>query len=350
VLVLDEATSALGPAEVSWLLDHARQCAISGKGIIFISHRLAEVQEACDRVTVLRNGQSVGTWQLGEVGGEDLVAAMLGRRLTQLYSPRRSEPTEKVLLSVSNLSTSQRLRGVNLELHSGEILGMCGLEGQGQLDLFLALFGVVKSHGSISVEGVPRQFHSPRDAIRAGIGIALVPEDRKGEGMLPSLSVRENLSLPSLEHLHRFGILGRDVEQQFIGPAVKDLRIGRLDPEQFVGTLSGGNQQKVVVGKFLLTGAKVLLFYDLTRGVDVGTKAEIFRMMEDLAADGAGILYYSSDVTELVNVPHRIAVVFEGQIIREFRHGECGEESLVAAMVGSTDQEALVSEGGEVDS
>jgi ribose transport system ATP-binding protein len=350
VLVLDEATSALGPAEVSWLLDRARHLATSGKGIIFISHRLAEVQAACDRVTVLRNGQSVGTWQLGDVGGEDLVSAMLGRRLAQLYPPRRSEPTEKVLLSVSNLSTSQRLRGVNLELHSGEILGMCGLEGQGQLDLFLALFGVVRSHGSISVEGVPRQFHSPRDAIRAGIGIALVPEDRKGEGMLPTLSVRENLSLPSLEHLHRFGILGRDVEQQFIGPAVKDLRIGRLDPEQFVGTLSGGNQQKVVVGKFLLTGAKVLLFYDLTRGVDVGTKAEIFRMMEDLAANGAGILYYSSDVTELVNVPHRIAVVFEGHIIREFRHGECEEESLVAAMVGSTGQAALVSEAGEVDS
>ena len=352
VLVLDEATSALGPAEVSWLLDRARQLATAGKGIIFISHRLAEVQAACDRVTVLRNGESVGTWQLNEVHGEDLVSAMLGRRLAQLYPPRQSQPTEKVLLSVSNLSTTQRLRGVNFELHSGEILGMCGLEGQGQLDLFLALFGVVRSHGSISVEGVACQFHSPRDAIRAGIGIALVPEDRKGEGMLPTLSVRENLSLPSLENLHRFGILGRDVEQQFIAPAVKDLRIGRQDPEQLVGTLSGGNQQKVVVGKFLLTGAKVLLFYDLTRGVDVGTKAEIFRMMEELARDGAAILYYSSDVTELVNVPHRIVVVFEGHIIREFRHGECEEDSLVAAMVGSTGQ-ALVGgadDGREVDS
>jgi ribose transport system ATP-binding protein len=151
VLVLDEATSALGPAEVSWLLDRARHLATSGKGIIFISHRLAEVQAACDRVTVLRNGQSVGTWQLGDVGGEDLVSAMLGRRLAQLYPPRRSEPTEKVLLSVSNLSTSQRLRGVNLELHSGEILGMCGLEGQGQLDLFLALFGVVRGFRASSI-------------------------------------------------------------------------------------------------------------------------------------------------------------------------------------------------------
>jgi ribose transport system ATP-binding protein len=351
VLVLDEATSALGPSEVSWLLEHARHLAASGKGIIFISHRLAEVQAACDRVTVLRNGESVGTWRLDEVRGEDLVSAMLGRRLGQLYPARRSEPGEKVLLSTRDLSTTRRLRGVDLDLHSGEILGMCGLEGQGQLDLFLALYGVIGSHGSISVEGIVRQLHSPRDAIRAGIGIALVPEDRKGEGMLPSLSVRENLSLPSLEHLQRLGLLRREAEREFVAPVVKNLRIGRLDREQLVGTLSGGNQQKVVVGKFLLTGAKILLFYDLTRGVDVGTKAEIFRMMEDLAYGGTGILYYSSDVTELVNVPHRVAVMFEGRIIREFGHGECEEESLIAAMVGSTAQPTMVGsskEAGEV--
>lgn len=348
VLVLDEATSALGPAEVSWLLDHARHLAASGKGIIFISHRLAEVQEACDRVTVLRNGTSVGTWRLDEVQSEDLVSAMLGRRLGQLYPPRRSQPGQEVLLSTKNLSTSRRLRGVDMELHKGEILGMCGLEGQGQLDLFLALYGVTRSHGTITIEGVPRQLHSPRDAIRAGIGIALVPEDRKGEGMLPTLSIRENLSLPSLERLHRFGLLHKETEQRFVGPVVKDLRIGRLDQEQLAGTLSGGNQQKVVVGKFLLTGAKILLFYDLTRGVDVGTKAEIFRMMEELTSEGTGILYYSSDVAELVNVPHRIAVMFEGRIISEFQHGECEEESLIAAMVGGTGALAMAEGSSEV--
>jgi ribose transport system ATP-binding protein len=299
-------------------------------------------------VTVLRNGTSVGTWRLDEVQSEDLVSAMLGRRLGQLYPPRRSQPGQEVLLSTKNLSTSRRLRGVDMELHKGEILGMCGLEGQGQLDLFLALYGVTRSHGTITIEGVPRQLHSPRDAIRAGIGIALVPEDRKGEGMLPTLSIRENLSLPSLERLHRFGLLHKETEQRFVGPVVKDLRIGRLDQEQLAGTLSGGNQQKVVVGKFLLTGAKILLFYDLTRGVDVGTKAEIFRMMEELTSEGTGILYYSSDVAELVNVPHRIAVMFEGRIISEFQHGECEEESLIAAMVGGTGALAMAEGSSEV--
>jgi len=207
---------------------------------------------------------------------------------------------------------------------------------------------VTRSHGTITIEGVPRQLHSPRDAIRAGIGIALVPEDRKGEGMLPTLSIRENLSLPSLERLHRFGLLHKETEQRFVGPVVKDLRIGRLDQEQLAGTLSGGNQQKVVVGKFLLTGAKILLFYDLTRGVDVGTKAEIFRMMEELTSEGTGILYYSSDVAELVNVPHRIAVMFEGRIISEFQHGECEEESLIAAMVGGTGALAMAEGSSEV--
>ena len=350
VLVLDEATSALGPSEVSWLLDTVRRLASSDKGIIFISHRLAEVQAVSDRVTVLRGGQSVGTWGQRDMNREELVSAMLGRRLAQLYPARKSLPSETVLLSTRELSTSRRLRGVNLDLHRGEILGICGLEGQGQLDLFLALFGVVKSHGSISVEGRVRKFHSPGGAIRAGIGIALVPEDRKGEGMLPTLSIRENLSLPSLARLSHFGILRKTKEHRFVAPTVKDLQIGRQDPEQLVGTLSGGNQQKVVIGKYLLTGAKIFMCYDLTRGVDVGTKAEIFRMMEELACSGSAILFYSSDVSELVNMPHRVAVMYEGKISREFSHDECDEESLVAAMVGSASQPTAVGRNAAVRS
>jgi ribose transport system ATP-binding protein len=159
--------------------------------------------------------------------------------------------------------------------------------------------------------------------------------------MLPTLSIRENLSLPSLERLSQFGVLRKAKEQRFVTSTVKELQIGRQDPEQLVGTLSGGNQQKVVIGKYLLTGAKIFLCYDLTRGVDVGTKAEIFRMMEDLAAEGSAILFYSSDVSELVNVPHRVAVMYEGKISREFSHDDCDEESLVAAMVGSASSAAV---------
>lgn len=334
VVVLDEATSALGPAEVTWLLERATLLASRGKGIIFISHRLSEVRDVSDRVTVLRNGQKVGTWERGEATTDELVAAMLGRSLEQLYPVRAPAPRPRALLSVRELSAGRRLRGGNLDVREGEILGVAGLEGQGQLELFLSLYGVIRSHGSIVVEGERRHIRSPRDALKAGIGLALVPEDRKTEGILPTLSVRENLSLPVLKKLNRFGILQRSEERSVIAPVVRDLKIGRGDGEQTAASLSGGNQQKVVVGKFLLTGARLLLLYDLARGVDVGTKAEIFKMVQTLAGEGYGFLFYSSDVTELTNVPHRVVVMFDGRVTAEFEAGTFSQEQLVAAMVG----------------
>ena len=334
VIVLDEATSALGPAEVTWLLERASLLASEGKGIIFISHRLAEVQDVSDRVTVLRNGQKVGTWDRGEATTDDLVAAMLGRSLEQLYPVRAPAPRPSALLSVRELSAGRRLRHANLDVHEGEILGVAGLEGQGQLELFLSLYGVIRSRGSITVGGQRRHIRSPRDALKAGIGLALVPEDRKTEGVLPTLTVRENLSLPVLDKLHRYGMVRRAQERSLIAPVVTDLKIGRGDSEQAVSSLSGGNQQKVVVGKFLLTGARLLLLYDLARGVDVGTKAEIFKMVQALAAEGYGFLFYSSDVTELANVPHRVVVMFDGRVTADFPAGNFSQEQLVAAMVG----------------
>jgi ribose transport system ATP-binding protein len=334
VVIFDEATSALGPGDVRWLFDQTRALAAAGKGIVFISHRLAEIGEISDRVTVLRNGRGVGTWSSGEISPDGLISAMLGRRLAQLYPEQHSQPQPEAVLSARSLSAGRRLRSVDLDVHRGEVLGLCGLEGQGQLELFLSLYGVIRSRGSISIDGVTRRFRSPRDALRAGIGLALVPEDRKNEGILPTLSIRENMSLPSLRQIRKAGLISRDAERQLIGPAMTDLSIGSGDPEQPVSGLSGGNQQKVVVGKFLLTGAKILLLYDLTRGVDVGTKAEIFRMMDDLAAQGYAILFYSSDLAEIENVPHRICVMFEGQVVATFNHGSCTQEDLVAAMVG----------------
>jgi ribose transport system ATP-binding protein len=235
---------------------------------------------------------------------------------------------------VRELSSGRRLRSANLDVREGEILGVAGLKGQGQLELFLSLYGVIRSRGSISVEGVRRHIRSPRDALKADIGLALVPEDRKTEGILPTLTVRENLSLPVLEKLHRYGVVRRNEERSLIAPVVRDLKIGRGDSEQTAASLSGGNQQKVVVGKFLLTGARLLLLYDLARGVDVGTKAEIFKMVQPLAGEGYGFLFYSSDVTELANVPHRVVVMFDGRVTAEFNAGTFSQEQLVAAMVG----------------
>ena len=352
IVVLDEATSALGPSEVSWLFDRTRALAAAGKGIVFISHRLAEAGEISDRVTVLRNGRNAGTWAAGEISPDGLISAMLGRRLEQLYPDRHSTPQDETVLTVRALAAGRRLRGVDFDLRRGEVLGLCGLEGQGQLELFLSLYGVIRARGSIIVKGRPRRLRSPRDALRAGLGLALVPEDRKNEGILPTLSVRENISLPSLRRVERLGLINRTAERQLIAPVIRDLRIGREDPEQLAGGLSGGNQQKVIVGKFLLTGAKILLFYDLTRGVDVGTKAEIFKMMDQLAAEGYAILFYSTDLAELVNMPHRTCVMFDGQIVAEFARSSCTEEKLVAAMVGTpqADGEASPVTGGPAGS
>ncbi|HUC15096.1 MAG TPA: sugar ABC transporter ATP-binding protein [Acidimicrobiales bacterium] len=334
VVVLDEATSALGPAEVTWLLEQASTLAAKGKGIVFISHRLAEVEDVSDRVTVLRNGRKVGTWDRGQASADDLISAMLGRTLEQLYPVRAAAPRPNVLLGVQDLSAGRRLRHASLDVHEGEILGVAGLEGQGQLELFLSLYGVIRSHGTITVAGERRHIRSPRDALKAGIGMALVPEDRKTEGILPTLTVRENLSLPILKKLHSHGILGRANERAYTQPVVTDLKIGRGDGEQTASSLSGGNQQKVIVGKFLLTGARLLLLYDLTRGVDVGTKAEIFKTVQKLANDGYGVLFYSSDITELANVPHRVVVMFDGRVTADFPAGAFSQEELVAAMVG----------------
>ena len=336
VVIFDEATSALGPSEVAWLFDHTRALAAAGKGIVFISHRLAETDEVSDRVTVLRNGRGIGTWAAGEIsrtGSSRRCSAGASRSCIRSSGPIRSR---------RRCSASGRCRpgggfeGSTSTCTGARYSGSAAWKARVSYELFLATYGVIRSRGSIAVGGVPRRVRSPRDALRAGIGLALVPEDRKNEGILPTLSIRENMSLPSLRQLRRLGLISGEAERKLIRPAMADLRIGSGDPEQQVGGLSGGNQQKVVVGKFLLTGAKILLLYDLTRGVDVGTKAEIFRMMDDLAAQGYAILFYSSDLAEIENVPHRICVMFEGQIVATFQHGSASQEDLVAAMVGGS--------------
>ena len=336
LLVLDEATAALGPSEVTWLFEEVRSVAESGVAVIYISHRLAEIADICSRLTVLRNGQSVGSWRNGELASDELVRAILGRQLAQLYPGVPETVKPKVMLEVKELSAGRRLRNVNLQVREGEILGIAGLEGQGQLELILSLYGIVSSHGTIAVDGIKRRIRSPREALQAGIGLALVPEDRKTEGLLPTLSIRENLILPVLHRVSRFGYISRQAELDLVNPTISRLKIGRQQSEQLAGDLSGGNQQKVVVGKFLISGARVLLLYDLTRGVDVGAKAEMFRTLNQLADEGYSMVFYSSDVTELVNVAHRIVVMFDGTICAELDNdGGVDEEKVVGLMLNA---------------
>ncbi len=314
ILILDEATSALPPREVDWLLHLARRRARAGGLVLFISHRMAEVRRVADRLTVLRNGETVGTRPTADLGDDEIVTMMLGRRLDRLYPERRATRTARVALRARGLAVGRRLRGVDLELHEGEVLGVAGLQGHGQRELFLALFGAMRAGGAIEVWGREVVIRDPRHALSDEIGIALLPEDRRLQGLLLSKSVRENLVLPIVPRLVRRCFLSLRREAALVAGAIQRLQIKVDTPEQPAGTLSGGNQQKVIVAKLLLTSARILLFYDPTRGVDVGTKAEIFRLMRELAAQGYAILFYSTDLPELVHVADRVAVMSYGRI------------------------------------
>ena len=333
VLILDEATSALSPKEVQWLLGLARRLASDGLLVIYISHRLAEVREVGDRLTVFRNGRNVGTRDAASVSEEEVVSLMLGRQLERLYPDKQPTATDRIALGVHELSFGYRLRGVDLGVHEGEIVGVGGLQGQGQLELFMALFGVLRPSGRITVGGAPVRIRSPRDALHAGIGLALVPEDRQNQGLLLPKSVRENLTLAVARRFARHGLLDLGQERALVRDAIRQLNIVLATPEQPVASLSGGNQQKVVIAKLLLTKARVLLLYDLTRGVDVGTKGEIFHLMRDLAAQGYAILFFSTDIQELVHVADRVAVLADGRVSALLEGDTITEEAIIRASI-----------------
>jgi ribose transport system ATP-binding protein len=337
VLILDEATSALSPKEVGWLLGLARRLAEEGLLVIYISHRLAEVREVANHLTVFRNGRNVGTREGARISEDEVVSLMLGRQLERLYPDKVATATERVALGVHQLTFGHRLRGIDLDVHEGEIVGVGGLQGQGQLELFLALFGVIRASGGITVNGTPARIHSPRDALRTGIGLALVPEDRQNQGLLLTKSVRENLTLAVARRFARYGLLDLRQERALVHDAVRQLNIVLASAEQPVASLSGGNQQKVVVAKLLLTRARILLLYDLTRGVDVGTKGEIFHLMRDLAGQGYAILFFSTDMQELVHVADRVAVVARGRVSALLAGDAITEEAIIRASIAYTE-------------
>ena len=331
MLILDEATSSLAPKETEWLLGLARQLAESGKLVIYISHRIPEVRQVADRITVFRNGTTVAAHDTATVSDDEIIAEMLGRRMDRLYPPRVATATERVALKVRGLSAGDRLSGVDLDLHEGEVLGIGGLQGHGQRELFQGLFGIGKAKGAIELWGRPMTARGPRQALTGRDGIALVPEDRRRQGLLLSKTVRENLTLAVIPRFAHFGWLNARRERALFEEMIAFLHIKAKTPEQPAGTLSGGNQQKVIFGKMLLTEARVLLLYDPTRGVDVGTKGEIFQLMRDLAAKGYAILFYSSDLPELVHVADRVAVMRNGTIAAVLEGEAISEDGILRA-------------------
>jgi ribose transport system ATP-binding protein len=268
------------------------------------------------------------------VSDDEIIAEMLGRRMDRLYPERRDTATGKVALKVRGLSAGSRLRDVDFDLREGEVLGVGGLQGHGQRELFQALFGIGKAKGSIELWGREMTARGPRQALTGRDGIALVPEDRRGQGLLLSKSVRENLTLAVIPRFSTGGVLSSRREKALVDEMMNFLRIKAKTPDQLAGTLSGGNQQKVVFGKMLLTEARVLLLFDPTRGVDVGTKGEIFTLMRDLAAKGYAILFYSSDLPELVHVADRVAVMRNGRMAAILEGEGISEDGILrAAMI-----------------
>jgi ribose/xylose/arabinose/galactoside ABC-type transport system permease subunit/ABC-type Na+ transport system ATPase subunit NatA len=305
--------------------------AAEGTIVIFISHRLGEARTVADTVTVFRNGKRVGSAPMSELTDDQIIGMMVGGVRQRLYPERTVTATDQVALRVDDLQYGDRLRGASFEVHTGEILGVGGLQGQGQAELLLSLYGMLPARGVIEIDGRQRHIKNPRDALRAGIGMALVPEDRRNHGLLLTKPIRENISLPMLMRVSRFGFLRPQLERKISALALEQLSIVSRGIDQRVSRLSGGNQQKVVIAKLLQTDARILLLYDLTRGVDVGAKADIFQLMRDLAARGYSIVFYSTDVQELIHVADRVIVLHDGRVNATLLPEEMTEENIIRA-------------------
>ncbi len=330
ILFLDEPTSSLVEREVEWLFERVRALRDAGAAVVFTSHRWHEVIAIADRITVFRNGRDVGTFT--ELDEDEAVTLMTGQRLAAKFPPRPATMAEP-LLSVERLSGT-RLQDVSFVLRRGEILGVGGLAGQGHRELFFRLFGAERqSGGRISIAGRPVRIRNPREAKRRRIGLALVPEDRKTEGLLLGMSVRDNLTLSILDRVSHAGVLRALLERRMAQEMAQRLAVRAAGIGSPVGALSGGNQQKVLLGRWLLTEPRILLLYDVTRGVDVATKFEIYQLVARLAAEGRAILFYSSDAEELAQLCHRVLVMREGRIASELTPPGISAEQIVSAAV-----------------
>jgi ribose transport system ATP-binding protein len=337
LLVLDEATSALLPKDVEWLQQIASGFARDGGAVVFVSHRMQEVMSFSHRLTVFREGRDVGSGPVANFGHDDLIELMLGRRIDSNFPERPAEIARTApLLDVSGLKSGRRLTGVDLRLYPGEILGVGGLQGQGQRDLFLALYGAQPLSGAVKIGTANADLRSPAHAIATGI--ALIPEDRGTEGLFQSLAIKDNILVGNLGSVSRAGLLFGGGPARLVARMLATLQVKLRSPYQEVGGLSGGNQQKVLLARALAQEPKVLLMYDPTRGVDVGTKTEIYRLMREQCARGVGVLFYSSDAAELAGVSDRVVVLHDGRIGAELEGDALTEESVVRAVVGQTEQ------------
>jgi len=334
VLIMDEPTSSLSQHESETLFEVVRDMRAQGISVIYISHRLGEVKELADRVLVLRDGENAGELSHEEINHDAMVRLMVGRDLEQFYDRKQHDPGA-IVLELEDVRTPAHPHAeISLQLRDGEIVGVAGLVGSGRTELLQTIFGVTPAVGGrMRMAGEPFAPRNPREAIRAGL--ALAPEDRKQHGLILQMAVRENASLASLGRDQQNGLLNFKAEEKVAAEAVEQLAIKTPNLDQATVHLSGGNQQKVVLGKWLALKPRVLLLDEPTRGIDVGAKREMYRLMEQLAADGVAILFVSSELEEVLGMADRALVMHEGRLAGELNRNQLSEEAIMQLATGA---------------
>lgn len=328
ILIMDEPTSALTSSEINELFKIIKKLREEGHGIVYISHRLDELKHIVDRVTVMRDGHYICTMDFDENRMDEIISNMVGREIKEKF-PRVTCEKGKKILEVKGLNAGRMVRDVNFELYEGEIVGIAGLMGAGRTETTRAIFGVdPKESGEIWVDGKEVKINNAEDAINAGI--VLAPEDRKKDGLCTKLSVRDNIALPNLDLLcSKLGVVNKKKEAEMTAGAVKSLNIKLANSDVNAGSLSGGNQQKVVVGKWLARNSRVVIFDEPTRGIDVAAKVEIYSLMNELKKSGVGVLFVSSEMPEVMGISDRIVVMCDGRITGELDISEATQDKIL---------------------
>lgn len=345
ILIMDEPTSSLTAREIEDLFRIIKKLKNEGKGIVYISHRLEELQHIVDRVTIMRDGQYITTMNFKDTTLDEIIAHMVGREIKEKF-PRVECEKGKKIFEVRNLNAGRMVRDINFSAYEGEIVGFAGLMGAGRTETTRAIFGVdPKESGDIFVDGKEVKINCPMDAIKNGV--VLAPEDRKKDGLCTKLSIRHNLALPNLDIVcNKLGVVNSKEEEILCEKAVENLKIKTPNVEIDSGNLSGGNQQKVVVGKWLARDSRVVIFDEPTRGIDVGAKVEIYHLMNDLKKQGIAVVFVSSEMPEVMGIADRIIVMCDGRITGEVMAKETTQNEILTLATTFEDKKIGKSEGG----
>jgi ABC-type sugar transport system ATPase subunit len=334
IIVMDEPSSSLTRLEVDRLFEVIGKLKESGKSIIYVSHRLEEIFDICDRVEVLRDGKLVGSRDIKETNQEEIINLMVGRSIKTMY-PYQERTKGDIALSVKNFTKQGQFYDVSFELREGEIIGLSGLVGAGRTEVAKAIIGLTKpDNGELVLYNKSNPlFKHPRTALNNGL--SYLPEDRKTEGILTMLKVGENISISALSQCSKHGIIYYGLEKELVEHYFKSLNIKATSHEQIIDTLSGGNQQKAIISRLLANKSKILIFDEPTHGVDVGAKYEIYNIMNELASEGKAIIFISSELPELIGISDRLLLFRRGRLVKEFNRGETGPEQIMKILTGS---------------